>query len=113
MIDVLTIPTDSLTLMATKRPEQAYQELIDSRQLTLIELLTFAMVNTPISDTPTWDPERTIAYVSYWAGSHVTVCALDGDMVRLVHAEAGDMMDQAEALAFFREHWPADWRMGQ
>lgn len=96
----------AIPVIAGNTPRKAHQALIDNRQLTLIELLTFAYINTPISDTPTWDPERTIAYVSYWAGFHITLCALDGDLVRLVYAADGETMDQAEALAFFRAHWP-------
>lgn len=108
MIDTLTFPRGALAVMAGRTPKQAYQELIDNQQLTLIELLTFAYINTPISDTPTWNPERTIAYVSYWQDFHATLCALDGDIVRLVYAGDGEMMDQSEALAFFRAHWSAE-----
>lgn len=108
MIDALTFPRGALAVMSGRTPRQAYQELIDNRQLTLIELLTFAYVNTPISDTPVWNPERTVAYVSYWQGKKMTLCALDGDSVRLVYAGDGEVMDQAEALEFFRRHWSAD-----
>lgn len=108
MIKTFAIPTDALDLMTTKRPDQAYRQLIDSGALPLLELLTFAYLNTPISNGPIYDHDRIIAYVSYWDGGHLTVCALDGDMVRLIATEDGAPPSEPEqALAIFKRHWPA------
>lgn len=109
MIDVLTIPADAVALMVTMRPEQAYQRLMESRILTETELLTFAYLNTPISDSPIYDPDRIIAYVSCWEGGHLTVCERDGDMVTLLADEPGSPPQGPEqTLAIFRRHWPTD-----
>jgi hypothetical protein len=105
-IGVLTIPADAVALMTTLRPGQVYRRLMEAGTIAEIELLTFAYLNTPISDSPIYDPSRIIAYVSYWEGGHLTVCARDGNMVTLVADEPGPPPGEPDqALAIFRRHW--------
>ena len=107
-IDILTIPGAALAAMASKSPRQALRELTAYHEISLIELLTFGMINTPISDAPVFDADRIVAYVSLWDGCATTLCAVDGDVARLVHAETYTIVDPDDALAFFRRHWPAE-----
>ena len=107
MTIALTIPRAALAVMAFKSPFAAYLELIERRQLPLLELHTFAMVNTPISDTATFDADRVVAYVSVWEDGNVTLCAVAGNDARLVHSAANVAITTADdALAFFTAHWP-------
>jgi len=106
-IDILTIPGNALVAMASKSPRLALSELTTYHEISLIDLLTFGMINTPISDAPVFDADRIVAYVSLWDGYYTTLCAVDGDMARLVYGESNVVVDPDDALEFFRRHWPA------
>lgn len=92
--------------MSSKSPTAAYLEMIERRQLPLLELLTFGMINTPISEGATFNADRIVAYISLWENGHTTLCAVAGDDSRLVSSANVAIVDPDAALEF-RQYWPA------
>ncbi len=79
----LDIPLEAFQLMLDRSPKQVYQDMLKKRGISRLELLTFAVINTPIIGNQTGE---TVGYVSVLSQG-VSVCSGVGDWLDLIGTE--------------------------
>lgn len=99
----MKISGSAFHLMASESVESVLSRIAISHIFSVTEILTFGMVNTPITHNATG---ALCAYVVYWQNRLVTVCKVDGNeatVIGLFNAERSPDVD--EALTIFHKHW--------
>lgn len=100
----LEIPRSAAHLMATKSLADVYAGLHVGAIMPVLEVLTFGMINTPITLNATGE---LCAYVVEWENRVVTVHRVGGCDCTVIGMEfvAHAGLDCDEALALFRKYW--------
>lgn len=101
-------PKTALDLMVSSSPTEVFQKLKNSGKISLIELLTFGMMNTAIFNTE--DPDRKyIGYVTYWESKVETVtwivdktAILISEIIPAKHATPRDQCPQLFDKYYFQ-----------
>jgi len=81
------IPVEAFQLMIDKNAKDVYRDMMDKRGIPRLELLTFALINTPIVRN---EDGETVAWVSVWREGSlgtVSVCTAQGDWLDLIAVE--------------------------
>jgi hypothetical protein len=106
--DALGIPQPARKLIQTKSVRQSYEDMIGNEGLPLIEMLTFALVHTPIVYNPTGD---TVGYVAYWwIDDNSAVYQLEGEWLKLLGMEQIKSPDGKQCEDLWNKYYHAEPR---
>ena len=89
-------------LLRTKTPDDVHAGMRVGATLPTLEVLTFGMINTPITLNAT---DALCAYVVEWENGQTTVCKVDGDNCTVIGMEPVTGLDCAGALNLFERYW--------
>ncbi|HNT78174.1 MAG TPA: hypothetical protein PKH77_24435 [Anaerolineae bacterium] len=89
--------------MKFEDPDTVLYNLLETRQISRDDLLTYGFLNVPIIR----DADRmVVAYVVYWTNRWLTVCVGEGEQLSLAGAEKGNVPSSEQCLALFHKHCP-------